>query len=489
MKRLRATALVQSTRFSIESTGFNPAQVSGLSCWFDGQSGVQTETAALFTAASAQCLFKTDQASLRYTTAVTACVWFYPVSFAVIRSVFSKFTSFGSFKIDWQIRVQTTGQVECVSADGSSQTGLFGSSNTATLNQWNFAAITINSATREASINLNGTVTTGTFAFTPGQTNSPIEIGANFGGAGSPFDGRIQCAGYFDGVLSTAQIAAIYNSGNGTSYAGIEALGLSSQVIEWWELTENAGSTRIGSRQGISLSTSASAPTSTNGRVSCNARANTPVARWVCRSSGYTPAQTTEASKPIYTANVTNSKFGLVFDGTNHRLTAAIAATLLPNTKNFYVFTVYNPTSTGTYRAFLGVYPTSASNAAYDFATAGGGGSDIAFRAVNNATFSRVTPAPVITGQYNVVTGYREDSLVTVRQAGAAVGSNSSLAGAENIDSTANFNIGSRENSATNLLQGTLCEILIYNRADNMPLAEIQKIERYLGQKYNITVA
>jgi hypothetical protein len=119
---------------------------------------------------------------------------------------------------------------------------------TVQLNTWHFFTAAFNSSTQKAYISVdNGTVYQSTAVGTS-KVNSRsggynrIAIAGACNGAAQFFQGAISSIGYWNTLLTTGQITALYNSGVGLTLPPTLGSGLGLNLVSWWELDEPAGS-------------------------------------------------------------------------------------------------------------------------------------------------------------------------------------------------------------------------------------------------------
>jgi hypothetical protein len=119
---------------------------------------------------------------------------------------------------------------------------------TVQLNTWHFFTAAFNSSTQKAYISVdNGTVYQSTAVGTSKVNsrsvgNNRITIAGACNGAAQFFQGAISSIGYWNTLLTTGQITALYNSGVGLTLPPTLGSGLGLNLVSWWELDEPAGS-------------------------------------------------------------------------------------------------------------------------------------------------------------------------------------------------------------------------------------------------------
>jgi len=147
---------------------------------------------------------------------ITITAWFKPSAnsgtlFSFKRNPVTGFNSFSS-------EINPSGNVTFTHSNGSAHNNTT-SSNTVTLNQWNFVALRFSNST-SVSIYLNGTKTDGTPVTKANTLNDLFYIGANFNNnvLERKFTGIIDEVGIWDTALTDNMISLIYNSGDGVIY-------------------------------------------------------------------------------------------------------------------------------------------------------------------------------------------------------------------------------------------------------------------------------
>jgi hypothetical protein len=115
---------------------------------------------------------------------------------------------------------------------------------------WAMVVVTMDTSTQTGISYLNdgGALTpdaeTGTSTNQPDGLNRVVIIGAENANGGNPFNGNIHSVAIWDSVLTSDEITAIYNSGNGDSFdlnADSGNYSSSSDLAHWWRIGHNAG--------------------------------------------------------------------------------------------------------------------------------------------------------------------------------------------------------------------------------------------------------
>jgi hypothetical protein len=140
--------------------------------------------------------------------------------------------------LEWEIEFIDGVLIVLLGNGGSSWTTSFNSSVRLSANQWTFFCVTFNGST--ANIYINGSTSSGsTNASITTSGSGTFQIASNpYGGW---YTGSVSGVGFWNTALSTGQITALYNAGNGLTYSGIQQAGLSSNLVSYWELNENSG--------------------------------------------------------------------------------------------------------------------------------------------------------------------------------------------------------------------------------------------------------
>jgi len=206
--------------------------------------------------------------------------------------------------------------------------------------------------------------------------------------------------------------------------------------------------------------------------------------------------QSTGANQPTLTDNAINGRRAAAFNGSSTRLTVA-SYTALTNVSLFFV--CYRNWSSVSGRSLCSTNygsttglslnaPTSASNADYS------SGDSVLFG--NGFTLGRspVVSGPISNinlsdGQPVVISGKLSTGECSLFFNGVNVGTRTNRTGAPNIAS-ATLHIGCEAPagfSLGNFWDGGIAQVLIYNAA--LSVAQIQRVERWLGGLYGFTVA
>lgn len=187
------------------------------------------------------------------------------------------------------------------------------------------------------------------------------------------------------------------------------------------------------------------------------------------------------SARPTCTANQKNGLNGLVFDGSANLLTLTSSFFTVPAGDNTMFAVAKRNVASGNQFILdmnIGSAPAQESYLMQYANTAG----NILFqnRSLNS---SAVTSTGNTTTNYNVMTGFRAGITTSLSINGGAAVTNSNALSVTTIDGGA---IGGRD-EGTSLLAGVILEIIIYKYA--LSASEVIAVNRYLGQKWAITVA
>lgn len=207
-----------------------------------------------------------------------------------------------------------------------------------------------------------------------------------------------------------------------------------------------------------------------------------PVATWNDSSgNGNNATQATEANKPLYKTNILNGQPVVRFDGTNDFLRKTSAAGLAAATAAS-AFAVVRVVDTGgtpyicNYAADkITFYATSAEHLAIQ--SSGDIGYSVHRLAVSQAATWVVASATI-------------DRALATNEAKLWVNSTPGDTYDANANNTVAFGAGAwtvgASDSDAALFNGDIAEVLVYNSALSIP--QLQQVNRYLGNKYGITV-
>jgi hypothetical protein len=203
-----------------------------------------------------------------------------------------------------------------------------------------------------------------------------------------------------------------------------------------------------------------------------------PISTWSDESGqGNHATQATAGLKPLYKVNILNGKPAVRFDGINDYLnahtllfppTATVFAVVRNNTKASDAQIISRRSSTASAPIAFQLYLAATDRAAVN--------------ARDDASHLAVALAAAGLVAAQIVTGIRNGNDVEVRRNGISVGTGSNTLETTTTDQT---RIGAKATGApTDYLDGDIAELIMYNRV--LTDGERDKIEAYLGQKYNI---
>lgn len=180
-----------------------------------------TSLAASFASASNQYLSRTSETALNIGAVdATIVLWAYVVNKTTIQAFNTKYTTSG-LQRSWVIQYDSATDrfLAYVSSDGNALTtraaSTFGSP---TAGVWHMLALRhVNGATIGLSVNAGAEDTT---AFTGGifSGSAPLLFGSVNAGTTWFLNGRVQRAGIWKRILTTAEFVYLYNSGRGRAY-------------------------------------------------------------------------------------------------------------------------------------------------------------------------------------------------------------------------------------------------------------------------------
>lgn len=204
-------------------------------------------------------------------------------------------------------------------------------------------------------------------------------------------------------------------------------------------------------------------------------------------------AQETGASQPVANTRTQNGRRALDFQGSQFMLGNAASLNVLRNVPGGTAFVVGKIDATSGSQVFFAASRNGSNSQARlvvdnDPASlswrAGG-------RRLDADAFGAVTSAGSWDINVNVLTGLLDygNSDAFLYENGTLLNSNTSFQTNGNTsDTDSDFvQVGANGAGVVSLLDGFICEIILYQRA--LPATERQRVERYLGRKWGITVA
>lgn len=203
------------------------------------------------------------------------------------------------------------------------------------------------------------------------------------------------------------------------------------------------------------------------------------VSEWRSKVSGTTATQSSAANRPAYTLAGRNGRNVVTFDGTSSFMTTGTLSINQPLT----IFWAGSVTGTAaTYAPYIFDGTLSGNRVAVGWNSDGAtkNGRIWAFSGSSNV----IEPASgqQAYGPWSVVAGVFNGASSLVRSNGSQVASGT--LGGNNVDA---LTLGSRFNQAAgSFINGPWGAFLIYNRA--LSADEMQRVERYLGRVFSVTI-
>lgn len=199
----------------------------------------------------------------------------------------------------------------------------------------------------------------------------------------------------------------------------------------------------------------------------------TGVSEWRDKSgSGRTFTQSTANNQPLVSATTQNGKTLFEFDGSNDRLTATGNWLQIASCTLFAAF----KRNAGVYGGVIASSGTSDNSPGILIDT-----SNVVVRGYGNLSYGASGSA----SSFQIFSG-TVSSGATVAYTNGTQADADAVSGTLGADQTIT-SIGTYRTSAANYFNGTLGEILAFNRV--LSTSERQSVERYLGKKWGVTVA
>jgi len=243
---------------------------------YDAQTGVYSNVAAQFTAASSEYLSIAGNADVRGGVASWwRAGWVYLDSVGAARIIEDCLGSNNGHTIG----INSSNQLYVTAGTGSgTQTATHGTALSAST--WYFFYVEYDGTNLGVGLN-NGALATQALgaAYSPG-TNA-FGVGSTLAG-GDYMNGRMESVCGGDGTLSSGQITALYNNGDGIEY---EDTTLGSELKFWWRLSEESG-VRY-DRHGTNHLTDNNSVTVAGGKVNGAARDGNHARQFTAASSEY----------------------------------------------------------------------------------------------------------------------------------------------------------------------------------------------------------
>ena len=222
------TPLAYSPTFYLKSTSPN--------------SNVFSDGAVQFTAADKSHLTITEaaQTGLCPTTGnFSLSFWVYPDDLNDC-TLISKGSASASGAPGYVIRLATSGKVAVLCSDNTTRVSST-SSSALTQSAWNHVTVTFDRAGNATTyINTISKATVDISARSGDWTNASAFFVGSEGSAGTFLNGRIDSLGLWSKVLSTAEIASLYNSGRGQTYSDLDSTE-QTNLTSWYGFNEENG--------------------------------------------------------------------------------------------------------------------------------------------------------------------------------------------------------------------------------------------------------
>jgi len=449
---------------------FNPKKIPDLQLWLDASQSSLTRAvgmASQFTAATTEYLSVGDNASIRPGTGdFSLAGWLYMDTVTAARSIIGRGATSDPAPGYW-IYVDTSARLNFQFIDNSGQTRDTANSTAFSTGAWHFWVISFD---RDGVAQIyidnvaDGNVSIAAHA---GTINNALTLSIGLGSTGSnPMDGRQCGVGLWSKVLSTAEIAQLYNSGVGLAYDEFDP-GLKTSLISYWELNEPSG-TRA-DLHGTNNLTDNNTVT-TNPGVIQNA-----VTTWADLSGkGQDATQATQANKPVIRTNIINGKRVLFFDGVDDHIGGTISTSA---------------------NVGLSIYAVGRIITAADV-----NGAEMIYCGGDALDEFRINTTPVLQTSLNSALASGSNTLsLSTNYIFSAISDNINQVALINGDpeisaasiyniGTSKYRIGARDNSSTftRFWNGYLGEIIVYNRPLNS--AENRQILHYLNRKWGVSI-
>jgi hypothetical protein len=204
------------------------------------------------------------------------------------------------------------------------------------------------------------------------------------------------------------------------------------------------------------------------------------VSQWNDKSSnGYNVTQATALKQPVYNPNQQNSKAVLTFDGASSFAVPAGVFTI-PNGDNTAFFVSKRNSETGAQEILAGM--REAGSVRYQLRYTSGAGS-IAFWNSNAAPGTEVSKSGNTNTNMNINIARRSSTTLAAAVNNGPETTNTNANSESGVDSAF---IGTTSD-ASGWLIGSIAEIIIYHRS--LTTFEISQVNRYLSQKWGVTIS
>ena len=312
---------------------FNPlTDIAGLSLYLNKNTNVNTKIAADFVAANSEYL---SSASIDFDKSTSFSIggWFYDNGVNFNR--FGKWLNTGN-----QRSFHMNGSLFYVSRDGTSATTVSVNAGTIAPNQWNFLVCVFDYENGLIKVSKNNEAFT--TAVQTGCFDSSTED-FHFGkiNASSYYDGKIDSPFFYDKALSLAEVTALYNLGNGTSYPNLTTA-QKVDLVSWWDLNEESGTRN--DAHGTNNLTENNTVSYSLGKVQDTSTVGERVWNWIDQSpNAYIFSNDTVTDQPLLESN------DIVFDGVDDSLEKTIANVYSGDSSGIIFFSGYFDSSAANY--------------------------------------------------------------------------------------------------------------------------------------------
>jgi len=286
------------------------------------QNSGKVNYAAQFTAPNNEYLSIADNADLSTAgTSFTFSVWVYLDSIGVSRTIFAK-TDY-STQNSYQLSTGSDNKPNFyVTANNGAWDGSIQSSTALSASTWYFIVVWYDIAANQLGLQLNnGTADTVSYSSGVVDNADPFMIGTDYyGGTGSLWNGRIDEVGIWKRILTSAEIATVYNGGAGCDYpfTACEATHTPT-VTNTFTPTSTATATFTPTDTAIATNTSTSTATNTATATftptDTATATNTPLVSDTPTSTATDTATATSTATPTLTATAIDSFSVLLSSG------------------------------------------------------------------------------------------------------------------------------------------------------------------------------
>lgn len=490
MFKLNNSVKLNSTFGRSQKRQFNPLQYSP-ALWLDAsdQSTLTMDGAASFTAASSQSLSKASTSLSNNDEDIWVSLWAKTSSDAT-QGIFGKwnYSADGEYLLS-KISATTLRFTRLTSA-GQISTDITYSM---TIGSWFHIFLTHDKTNNYYKLFINNAlVTTINYTGTVTATANPFVLGWN-SNAGY-FNGFIDSAAFgksASGWINSNAVALasyLYNSGagrrssdfiNSSYYTG----GNPSGAVSWWDLDERSGTRkdRIGTNDLTDNNSVGYASGIASGLVQYD---GDPIKQWSDKSgNGRHATAASDAKRPTFKKDFINGRNTILTDGVDDVLSSA---TDMTQYTGLTIFGVYRYISGGS-GAEVNNYGSSTGGV--QFFTANGTDGYLRARPLISGSYATAIAAQkssvnyslfhVMTGTYGATTG------VSVYVDGT-IGSVTSSTTSTRLGGETSFYIGHNTNYSPTYGSAHFAELIIY--PIELSSSKRQQVERYLGNKWGITV-